>query len=138
MRYPVKLEPAEEGGFVVTFPDVPEAITQGEDEDDAMLQAAEALETALDFYLDENRIVPLPSRIKRGYKFVELPTSLAAKILLLNEMNAQKVRPVELARRLSVTPQEVNRLVNIHHTSKIDSIAGALRALGKVLDVRAV
>ena len=138
LRYPVNLEAAEEGGFVVTFPDIPEAITQGEDRDDALLQAADALETALDFYLENGRPVPLPSKQKRDQPVVELPTSLAAKVLLINEMMAQKVRPAELARRLSITPQEVNRLVNIHHTSKIDGIAGALRALGKTLEIRAV
>jgi len=138
LRYPFKLEAAEEGGFVVSFPDIPEAITQGEDQDDALLQAADALETALDFYLEEGRPVPLPSKPKRNQPVVELPTSLAAKILLLNEMTAQKVRPAELARRLNITPQEVNRLVNIHHTSKIDGVTGALRALGKTLDIRAV
>jgi antitoxin HicB len=53
-------------------------------------------------------------------------------------MLSQKVRPAELARRLKITPQEVNRLVNIHHTSKIDGISGALRALGKTLDIRAI
>ena len=138
LRYPFKLEAAEEGGFVVSFPDIPEAITQGEDQDDALLQAADALETALDFYLEDGRPVPLPSKPKRNQPVVELPTSLAAKILLLNEMTAQKVRPAELARRLNITPQEVNRLVNIHHTSKIDGVTGALRALGKTLEIRAV
>jgi antitoxin HicB len=73
-----------------------------------------------------------------GRSVVELPTSLAAKVILLNEMLSQKVRPAELARRLKITPQEVNRLVNIHHTSKIDGISGALRALGKTLDIRAI
>jgi antitoxin HicB len=53
-------------------------------------------------------------------------------------MVAQKVRPAELARRLQVTPQEVTRLIDLHHTSKIDGIAGALKALGKTMEIRAV
>ena len=69
LRYPAIFEPAEEGGFVVTFPDIPEAITQGEDVDDAMLHAADALETALDFYFDAQRPVPKPSKPKRGQCF---------------------------------------------------------------------
>jgi antitoxin HicB len=138
LRYPVKLKAAEEGGFVVTFPDIPEAITQGEDEDDALLHASDALESALDFYLEDGRPVPLPSKPKRNQPVVELPTSLAAKVLLLNEMLEQKVRPAELARRLKVTPQEVNRLIDWRHTSKIDGIAQALKVLGKTLDIRAI
>jgi antitoxin HicB len=58
--------------------------------------------------------------------------------LLLNEMIRQRVRPAELARRLNTTPQEINRLTNLHHTSKIDGIAGAMKALGKTLQIRVV
>ena len=69
---------------------------------------------------------------------VELPASYAAKILLLNEMAAQKVRPAELARRLKMTRSEVTRLIDWRHTTKIDGIAAALKALGKTLEMRAV
>ena len=65
MRYPVNLEAAEEGGFVVTFPDIPEAITQGEDRADALHHAADALESALEFYFDARRTVPAPSKPRR-------------------------------------------------------------------------
>lgn len=136
--YPVTLKPDEEGGFIVTFKDIPEAITQGETEAEALAAARDALETALDFYFEDNRAVPVPSKAKPGQPVVELPASLSAKILLLNEMIQQHVRPAELARRLKTTPQEVNRLTNIQHTSRIDGIAAALKALGKRLDIRAV
>lgn len=138
LRYPAKLKAQLEGGFVVTFPDLPEAITQGEDREDALLHARDALESALEFYFEAYRPVPAASRRKRGQEYVELPSSVAAKVLLLNEMIQQKVRPAELARRLKTTPQEVNRLTNIRHTSRIDGIAGAMKALGKTLEIRAV
>jgi antitoxin HicB len=64
--------------------------------------------------------------------------SLAAKVLLLNELVRQNVRPAEFARRLGTTPQEVNRLTDVRHTTRIDGIAAALHALGKRLDLRAV
>ena len=136
MRYPVRLKAAEEGGYVVTFPDIPEAITQGEDRNDALHHAAEALETALEFYFEDRRPVPAPSKPKRGQAVVELPSSVAAKVLLLNEMLRQKVRPAELARRMGTTPQEVNRITNIRHTTRIDRVDTALRALGKRLLLR--
>ena len=82
--------------------------------------------------------MPAPSKPKRGQKLVELPASLSAKILLLNEMITQDVRPAELARRLNTTPQEVNRLTDVRHTTRIDGIAAALQALGKHLDMRVV
>jgi antitoxin HicB len=137
MRYPVKLK-RDGRFFLVTFPDIPEAITQGTNTGDAMSHAADALESALDFYFEEGRRVPMPSRPKRGQRLVELPASVSAKILLLNEMIVQKVYPAELARRLRVTPQEVTRLIDLHHTTKIDGIAGALKVLGKTMEIRAV
>jgi antitoxin HicB len=133
MLYPVRLKAAEEGGYIVTFPDIPEAITQGEDIEDALRHGADALESALEYYFDARRPVPLPSQPKRGQRVIELPASVAAKALLLNEMLRQKVRPAELARRLGTTPQQVNRLTNIRHVTRIDGIETALRALGKRL-----
>jgi len=138
MRYPAHLELQKEGGYVVTFPDIPEAITQGESVKDALSHAADVLESAFDYYIEEGMPIPAPSKLKRGQHLVEIPASYAAKILLLNEMAAQKVRPAELARRLKMTRQEVNRLIDLRHTSKIDALAGALKALGKNLEIRAV
>jgi antitoxin HicB len=126
LAYPVTLTPdRKDGGFVVTFHDIPEAITQGETVEEALAMAAEALESAMDFYFEGRQYL------------VELPASLTAKILLLNEMIHQQVRPAELARRLGTTPQAVNRLTNLRHASKIDGIASAMKALGKTLEIRA-
>jgi antitoxin HicB len=125
MRYPVILKPEKEGGFLVTFPDVPEAITHGATKVEALVRAADALETALDFYFEEKSAVPMPSPLKRGQESVELPASVSAKTLLYNEMIAQRIRPSELA-----------RLLDPRHLTKIDSIAAAVHALGKQLDVR--
>jgi antitoxin HicB len=136
MRYPVKIR-RDGNYFLATFPDFPEAITQGASEEEALKAAQDALETALDFYFEDGRIVPTPSVPKRGQRYVELPVSLSAKVLLLNEMLQQKIRPAELARRLHTTPQEINRLTDIRHTSKIDGIAAAMKALGKHLELRA-
>lgn len=137
MRFPARLKKQEEGGYVVTFPDIPEAITQGEDVEDALLHAADALESALEFYFEDRRLVPMPSKPKRNHHLVELPLSVAVKVLLLNEMLRQKVRPAELARRLGTTPQEVNRLTNLRHGTKIERVDSAMRALGKRLVVKA-
>ena len=137
MRFPVILTLDETaGGFVATFPDIPEAITQGETREEALNMAQEALEAALEFYFEDRRAVPTPSRPKRGQDVIELPASLSAKILLLNEMLAQNIRPADLARRLRTTPQAINRLTDLRHTTRIDGIDAALRALGKRLEIR--
>lgn len=135
MDYPAKLEPADEGGFVVTFRDIPEAITQGDDETEALAMAKDALITAMDFYFEDKRPVPLPSHLQEDERAIALPPSVASKVLLLNEMVQQKVTASELARRMGTIPQEINRLIDLSHTSKIDRIAQALEALGKRLEV---
>jgi antitoxin HicB len=130
--YPVRLR--KDGKFIlVTFPDIPEAITQGKDRAEALAMAKEALEVSMDFYFEDQRPIPMPSKPKRGQAVVELPASVAAKVLLLNEMLRQKVRPIDLARRMGTTKQEVNRLTNLRHATKIDRVDEALRALGKRL-----
>ncbi|MDR0466693.1 MAG: type II toxin-antitoxin system HicB family antitoxin [Deltaproteobacteria bacterium] len=137
MEFPVILTPDEDaGGFTAAFPDIPEAITQGETREEALKMAREALEAALEFYFEDRRAVPVPSRVKRGQDVIALSASLSAKILLLNEMLVQNVRPADLARRLGATPQAINRLTNLQHTTRIDGIDAALRALGKRLEIR--
>jgi antitoxin HicB len=134
--YPVSLR--KDGKFIlVRFPDVPEAITCGIDRAEALAMAKEALELSMEFYFEDMRPVPMPSKPKRGQAVVELSPSVAAKVLLLNEMLRQKVRPIDLAHRLGTTKQEVNRLTNLRHATKIDRIDMALRALGKRLYVDA-
>lgn len=62
---PVTLTP-DDGTVLVTFADVPEAITVGADVDEAMLHAVDALETALSFYVEARQPLPVPSKPKRG------------------------------------------------------------------------
>lgn len=133
MYYPAQFTPAEEGGFVVTFRDLPEAITQGDDKTEAREMAADVLLSTMDFYFDDKRPVPLPSKPQKGEELVELPAAVYAKVLLLNEMLTQGISNVELARRLGTRPQEVQRIVNLHHNTKIDTISAALHELGKRL-----
>jgi antitoxin HicB len=138
MRYPVRLTRQAVGNYAVVFPDIPEALTLGDTEEDALSHAVDALETALDFYFEQDRPVPVPSAPKRGQRLVELPASVSAKVLLFNELLAQQVRPAELAKRLAIPRQHVNRLLDPRHPTKIDSIAAALKALGKTLEISAV
>lgn len=135
MYYPAQFEAAPEGGFVVTFRDIPEAITQGDTEADALEMAADALLTAMDFYFEDRRPVPLPSAAHKGEVSIPLPASAWAKVLLLNEMLAQRVTPAELARRLGTRPQDVNRIVNLAHATKIDTIRTALSSLGRDMEI---
>ncbi len=124
-------------GFMVSFPDIPEALTGAKDRDEsACARGPTRWTTAMDFYFEDRRAVPPPSVPKRGQIMIDLPASVAAKVLLLNEMIAQGKRPAELARLMHARPQEVTRLIDLHHPTKIDTVATALLALGRRLELR--
>ena len=134
LSYPARV--ARDGdGFMVSFPDIPEALTGASSREEALTMAVDALVTAMDFYFEDRRPVPAPSAPKRGHVMVDLPASISAKVLLLNEMLRQRVKPVELARRMNIRPQEVNRITTLHHPTKIDTISQALLAMGKRLEL---
>jgi len=135
LSYPVNLEAAEEGGFVVTFADVPEAITQGEDEAEALLRAADALETALGFYTDAGEVLPVPSKPKRGQPTVSPCAQACIKLGIYQAMREQGVRKSELARRLGWHMPQVDRLLDMRHATRLEHAESALAALGRRLDV---
>lgn len=135
MRYPARFEPAPEGGYVVTFRDIPEAITQGDTKQEAEEMAADALLTCMEFYFEDQRPVPLPSKLNPGEELVTLPASIWAKVLLLNQMLNKRVKQAELARLIGIRPQEVTRMVDLHHTTKIDQLQKAIHALGGELQI---
>jgi antitoxin HicB len=133
--YPYDMEPQPEGGFTVTFPDVPEAITEGDAAEEAAERAEDALVTALSFYTDDARPLPAPSAV-RGRPVATVPSLVAAKLALHDAMLAAGVSNVELGRRLSQEEKAVRRLRDPLHRSHIGQVEAALRLLGKRLEVR--
>jgi antitoxin HicB len=98
--YPVTLK-KDGHTILVTFRDVPEAITFGANKEEALLNAVDALETGLSFYVGSRKPLPLPlpSKLKRGERAVS-PTALeSAKLGLYQPMTEQGVKKAELARR---------------------------------------
>lgn len=134
--YPFDLTTEPEGGFTVTFPDVPEAISYGQTEAEAREMAEDALATALSLYTEDGRALPSPSSA-HGRPIAVVPALAAAKLALHEAMLEAKVSNVELARRLRVDEKAVRRLLDPLHRSHIGQVEAGLRALGKRLDVTA-
>ena len=133
--YPCVLTPEEGGGFFVRFPDVPGALTCGDNRAEALLMAEDALAVALAGYVQQQRDIPLPSPVKRGQEIVTLPPLVAAKLALYTAMRQQGVTKVALAARLGLSESVVRRLVNLDHRSHISQVEKALRAVGRKLAV---
>lgn len=133
--YPFSAEPNGEGGFMASFRDVPEALTEAHTLEDLQAMALDALITAMEFYVKDRRKLPAPSSPLDGEMVVMLPPSVVSKVLLLNIMIENHIRPSELAKRMGITRQEVNRLIDLHHSTKIDTVGKAFEAMGKQLEL---
>lgn len=132
--YPVTLTP-DGDSVLVTFADVPEAISFGADEDEALLNAVDALETALSFYVDARAALPKVSKPKRGQHTVRPSALECAKLGLYQAMTEQGIKKAELARRLGWHMPQVDRLFDLRHASRLDQLELAARALGRHIEV---
>lgn len=132
MFYPAIFE-KDPAGYAIHFRDIPEAFTCATDYEHALIMAQDVLITVFDIYFEDRRIVPPPSEPQEGEVLIELPPSVVAKVFLMNEIAHQKISNVELAQRIGVKPQEMRRITSALHTTKIDTLHKALKALGKTL-----
>lgn len=136
--YPVTLTPDEtDGGFVVTFPDLPEAITQGDTTAEALAEASDALDEAIAGRIRRGDRIPSPSSLKDCH-VVPVPALTAAKAALYVALQEAGISKSDLAERLECDEKEVRRLLDPRHPSKLPRIQKALTALGRGIAVRLV
>ena len=130
--YPATLTPDRKaGGFTVIFPDLPEAITQGEGRLDALDQAADCLEEAIAGRIRRGDEIPTASKTKARQTVVFVPPLMAAKAALYLAMREAKMSNVKLAKQLGCDEKDVRRMLDPRHSSRITALQAALAALGK-------
>lgn len=133
MRYAVKLAHDDNGIILVTVPDIPEAITFGDDREDALARAADAIETAIMGMIAVRENIPPPKA--KGREYIALPALTCAKIELYNAMRKSKIGKAALAKRLGVALPQIDRLLDLRHQSRLDALERALDALGRSLTI---
>lgn len=135
--YPCEVASDEDGDLVVSFPDVPEAITGARDRAEALRLATDALSAALAGHIRDQRDVPQPSSASSNQEFIAVPTVMTAKLALYSAMRSQSITQSELARRLGVRPSAVRKLIDPDRRSRIDRLQEALDVVGcqLVIDV---
>ena len=135
--YPAEFRKGD-GTILVRFPDIPEALTEGDDEAEAFVQAADCLEEAIAGYIADGRDIPAPSKRKPGQRLVPVPVQTAAKAALHLALRDAGLSRAALARELGCDVKEVRRILDPRHPTKLPRIDAALAVLGKrlVLDVR--
>lgn len=134
--YPAKLTPdRKDGGYVVSFRDLPEAITQGDSVEEALTEAEGALQAALEGRIEDGMEIPAPSTPKRGERSVATPVTTALKAAVYIALREQGVSKSELARRMNVDEKEARRLLDPRHPTKVPTLERALAVLGKRAEV---
>ena len=97
--YPCVLTAEESGGYSVSFPNVPEALTCGDDRDEALAMAEDALIVALGSYMRCREDIPVPDAAAGKQEMVAVPLVVAAKLALYTAMREQGLTKGGLALR---------------------------------------
>jgi antitoxin HicB len=134
ISYRVKLAD-DEGTVLVTSPDFPELVTFGEDREDALSYAVGAFSEAIAARMAHRQSIPAPSKGKTSDPRVTLPLQVELKLRLYQDMDVKGVRKADLARKLGLHRQEIDRLLDLNHATNLAKIEKAFAALGKTLDI---
>lgn len=129
--FPALIEADPDGGYLVTFPDVPEAITAGETLAEARSNAVEALGLALRGVLTMDRSLPSTRSTKPGLIDIAVDPTTALKLAVVEAFNESGLTKSELARRLGRVETEARRILDPDHPTKLPLLQEALAVLGK-------
>jgi len=132
--YPAQFQAEPEGGYTVTFRDLP-GVTFGDSIEEAKRMAVDALASALSFFAEDGKPFPKASAPRPGEHLVFVSALVQAKLALIKRMAELKMSNVDLAARLGVDEKAVRRLINLNHESKLSKIEAALALLGKRLEI---
>ena len=132
LSYPIKLIPDDNNTLLATSLDFPELTTFGDDQDDALMHAVDALEEVIASRIANREDIPRPSK---GNVRATLPTQTAMKVLLYQAMHEQGLKKSDLARRLAWHSPQVDRLFDLRHASRVDQMDAAFAAIGCRLEI---
>ena len=116
-------------GFLVTFPDVPEAITGGDTWDESLFLAEDALIAALTCYVNGGEDLPIPSAPSDGQVLITVPPLQSAKLDLYSAMRERGVSKSELADTLGVSESEIADLLHLNSDSTEPQVDEAMEAV---------
>ena len=143
--YPCDIAPDEEElresgreAYVVTFPDVPEAITGGWSWDEAVEMAEDCLGVALSFYTDDDEEIPTPSLPTEGQVMIPVPPLVAAKLTIYSAMREEGITKETLGQKLGLGDEAVRRLLDPNARTHFTQVERALKAVGRSLIVEDV
>lgn len=135
-NYAVKLEhDSDTGAWVVSCRDLPLLNSVGYSIDEALLEAVDAAIMALSIEIEERRPIREASQPEKGEYVITLPVLVVMKAALHNAMLASGTRKAELARLMGMKGQQIDRLLDVAHSSKVETVELALRQLNRVVQL---
>jgi len=126
--YPFSITKESANEFLVSFKDIPEALTSGESIEEAITMAKDSLIAALGGYIEDRLNIPEPSAAAGSEQIAILNPLESAKIGLYRVMLDQKISNVALASKLNIDEKAVRRMLDLDHSSKINGINDALKS----------
>ncbi|KAA0547802.1 hypothetical protein F0327_25320 [Citrobacter braakii] len=134
--YPVKLEKDDASGqYIATCRDLPLMASVGDSVDEALLEAVDGIIAAIAIEIDERRPIPQASNPENGEYVVRVPVLVAMKVALHNAMIETGTRKAELARKLGQKGPQVDRLLDVEHSSKVELVELALHQLNRNVEL---
>ncbi|CCD08392.1 type II toxin-antitoxin system HicB family antitoxin [Legionella pneumophila] len=132
--YPALFEKQDDGKFLVSFPDFLEAITEGNDIEEAIFNASEVLTLTIEGRIDEKMEIPEPSEINdENYLFIP-PAASAQSALLVRWARSHTDHTIaEVARAMNTSWPAISRLEDPHHSPNIKQLERVAAVLGQQL-----
>ena len=133
--YRYTLERQENGWWLVRFPGIPGALTEGETEEEARANAVDCVIAALEGYMKAGKPLPRDSAGHSGSDRAVLPSLVTAKLAVYDTMRNRGWSKARLAKELGMPENSVRRLLDLHHSSHMWIIDEALAKMNAELSI---
>jgi antitoxin HicB len=133
--YRYTLERQENGWWLVRFPGIPEALTEGETKEEARANALDSVIAALEGYIKAGKPMPREGAGHSGPERAVLPSLVTAKLAVYETMRSRGWSKVRLAKELGMSENSVRRLLDLRHSSHMWIIDDALAKMNAELSI---
>jgi len=137
VRFAAIFAAQEEGGYTVTFPDIPEAITEGDTKEECLHHAEEVLTLALEQRMDDGDVIPDASTVKGGI-WIEPSAAMQSAVLVRAWRTKQGKTITDVARTLVTSWSAAQKLESHRANPTLRQLERTAAVFGKRLHVEMV
>lgn len=136
LGYMLDFEKSLTGQIIGRCPAFPDITVEASDEDAVRKLLQTAIEACLFSAFKKKKLIPLPVKVSKNRPAITFSVLVVSKIYLINTMIEKRIQKTEFARRLNCHMQQVDRLLDFSHASKIERVEEGLKVLGRGLELR--